>query len=316
MANPPVTRHRLVHVALVVRDYDEAIAFYTEKLGFTLVEDTWQPEQDKRWVVVAPAGSSGATLLLARASTPEQATFIGNQAGGRVFLFLGTDDFWRDYHRMLAVGVKFVRPPSEAAYGTVAVFEDLYGNRWDLVQYRADESPRMDFDLAEGIAVLERTPHTLRAMLAGLPPVWTEADEGPGTWSPWAILGHLIHGEQTDWIARAELILAQGAERRFTPFDREAQFRESLGKSLGELLDEFERVRAANLKTVAGWRLTSAQLALTGEHPTLGTVTLRNLLATWVAHDLAHIAQTARVMAKQYREAVGPWREYLPVMDR
>ena len=153
----------------------------------------------------------------------------------------------------------------------------------------------MDFDLTEGIAVLERTPHTLRAMLAGLPPVWTDADEGPGTWSPWAILGHLIHGEQTDWIARAELILAQGAERRFTPFDREAQFRESRGKSLGELLDEFERVRAANLQTIAGWRLTAAQLALTGEHPTLGTVTLRNLLATWVAHDLGHIAQTARV---------------------
>jgi len=139
-----VIRHRLVHVALVVRDYDEAIAFYTEKLGFTLVEDTYQPAQDKRWVVVSPAGSSGATLLLARASTPEQAAFIGNQAGGRVFLFLGTDDFWRDYHRMTAAGVKFVRPPSEADYGTVAVFEDLYGNRWDLVQYRTEASPGPD----------------------------------------------------------------------------------------------------------------------------------------------------------------------------
>ena len=130
-------KHSIVHVALVVRDYDEAIAFYTGKLGFTLVEDTYQPEQDKRWVVVAPAGSSGATLLLARASTPEQAQFIGNQAGGRVFLFLSTDDFWRDYNRMTAAGVRFVRPPNVAAYGTVAVFEDLYGNRWDLIQYGA-----------------------------------------------------------------------------------------------------------------------------------------------------------------------------------
>lgn len=130
-------KHSIAHVALVVRDYDEAIAFYTQKLGFTLVEDTYQPEQDKRWVVVAPAASSGTTLLLARASTPEQAKFIGNQAGGRVFLFLSTDDFWRDYNRMTAAGVRFVRPPNVAAYGTVAVFEDLYGNRWDLIEYDA-----------------------------------------------------------------------------------------------------------------------------------------------------------------------------------
>ena len=129
-------RHAIVHVALVVRDYDEAIAFYTQKLGFTLVEDTYQPEQDKRWVVVAAAGTSGTTLLLARASNAEQAKFVGDQAGGRVFLFLSTDDFWRDYNRMTAAGVPFVRPPSVAAYGTVAVFEDLYGNRWDLVEYR------------------------------------------------------------------------------------------------------------------------------------------------------------------------------------
>jgi len=130
-------KHSIAHVALVVRDYDEAIAFYTEKLGFTLVEDAYQPEQDKRWLVVSPARSQGTSLLLARASTPEEARFIGNQAGGRVFLFLGTDDFWRDYRRMTDAGVRFVRPPSVAPYGTVAVFEDLYGNRWDLVQYGA-----------------------------------------------------------------------------------------------------------------------------------------------------------------------------------
>lgn len=127
-------RHSIVHIALVVRDYDEAIAFYTQKLGFTLVEDTYQPERDKRWVTVAPAGANGGTtLLLARASTPEQARFIGDQAGGRVFLFLHTDDFWRDFRQMTAAGVRFVRPPSVASYGTVAVFEDLYGNRWDLI---------------------------------------------------------------------------------------------------------------------------------------------------------------------------------------
>jgi catechol 2,3-dioxygenase-like lactoylglutathione lyase family enzyme len=124
----------LLHVALVVRDYDEAIAFYCEKLGFDLVEDTYQPEQEKRWVVVAPPGSEGTSLLLARASTPEQAAFVGNQAGGRVFLFLRTDDFWRDYYEMLANDIHFVREPKVALYGTVAVFEDLYGNLWDLVE--------------------------------------------------------------------------------------------------------------------------------------------------------------------------------------
>lgn len=129
-------RQAIAHVALVVRDYDEALAFYVGKLGFRLIEDTHQPEQDKRWVVVAPAGSGeGTTLLLARASTPEQARFVGNQAGGRVFLFLRTDDFWRDYRRMQAAGIRFVRPPSEQPYGTVAVFEDLYGTRWDLIEY-------------------------------------------------------------------------------------------------------------------------------------------------------------------------------------
>jgi len=174
----------------------------------------------------------------------------------------------------------------------------------------------MDFDLRTGVAVLERTPETLRAMLAGLPEAWTTPNEGPETWSPYDILGHLVHGEESDWIGRAEIILAQGADRRFQPFDRTAMFRESAGKSLADLLGEFARLRAANLETVAGWRLTEEQLALEGEHPAFGAVTLRQLLATWVAHDLGHIAQIGRVMAKQYRDAVGPWRAYLPVMDR
>lgn len=127
-------KQSIIHVALVVRDYDEAIRFYTEKLNFTLVEDTCQPAQGKRWVVVAPPGSQGTSLLLARASNADQEALIGNQSAGRVFLFLRTDDFWRDYNRMVSIGVRFVRPPKEESYGTVAVFEDLYGNRWDLVE--------------------------------------------------------------------------------------------------------------------------------------------------------------------------------------
>ena len=135
----------LAHVALVVRDYDEAIAWYTDKLGFTLVADEYQPEQDKRWVLVAPPGSTGTSLLLARAGTPEQAAFIGNQAGGRVFLFLATDDFARDHQAMLAKGVRFVREPKAAPYGTVAVFEDLYGNLWDLIEFAGPASDRAPF---------------------------------------------------------------------------------------------------------------------------------------------------------------------------
>ena len=124
----------ILHVALVVRDYDEAIEFFCRTLHFVLVEDTYQPEQDKRWVVVAPPGSTGTTILLARASTPEQEAFIGHQTGGRVFLFLRTDDFWRDYNAMLTAGINFVRQPKSEPYGTVAVFEDLYGNLWDLIE--------------------------------------------------------------------------------------------------------------------------------------------------------------------------------------
>jgi len=127
-------KQSIVHIALVVRDYDEALDFYINKLKFELLEDSYQPEQDKRWVVISPPGSTGVSLLLAQASKAEQLDFIGNQAGGRVFLFLNTDDFWRDYNRMVAEGIKFVRPPQEQDYGTVAVFEDLYGNKWDLLQ--------------------------------------------------------------------------------------------------------------------------------------------------------------------------------------
>jgi len=136
-------KQSIIHIALVVRDYDEAIDFFCGKLHFSLVEDTYQPEQDKRWVLISPPGSSGTNLLLARASTPEQEAFIGNQTGGRVFLFLNTDDFWRDYNEMLSSGINFVREPKSAPYGTVAVFEDLYGNLWDLVELNNQETSRI-----------------------------------------------------------------------------------------------------------------------------------------------------------------------------
>ena len=172
----------------------------------------------------------------------------------------------------------------------------------------------MKFELSHGIAVLERTPATLHALLSGLSPDWTNATEGGDSWSPYVVVGHLIHGERTDWIPRAQIILAQGASRRFTPYDRFAQFRESEGKSLEDLLDEFAVLRAANLATLQDWRLDDGQLSLQGEHPAFGSVSLRQLLATWVAHDLGHIVQISRVMARQYRDAIGPWREYLSVM--
>ena len=174
----------------------------------------------------------------------------------------------------------------------------------------------MTFQLNDAIAVLERTPDTFRALLGGLPDAWIACNEGPETFSPFDNLGHLIHGERTDWIPRARIILEQGSNRRFEPYDRFAQVRASAGKSLAQLLAEFAQLRAENLDTLRGWNLTDQHLALEGEHPSLGPVTLRQLLSTWVAHDLGHIAQTTRVMAKRYREAVGPWRAYLPILDR
>lgn len=174
----------------------------------------------------------------------------------------------------------------------------------------------MEFDLTRALEVLERTPAAFRALLGGVSEAWTAPNEGPETFSAFDNLGHLVHLERTDWIPRARIILDQGEDRRFAPVDRFAQFRESQGKSVAQLLDEFARLRARNLATLRGWNLTDEQLALQGEHPAFGAVTLRHLLATWTAHDLGHLAQTARVMARQYRDAVGPWRVYLPILDR
>ena len=158
----------------------------------------------------------------------------------------------------------------------------------------------MKFDLDDGIAILERTPETLRALIEGLPRAWVEGDEGPETWSAFDIVGHLIHGEQTDWIARSKIILEHGTERPFEPFDRFAQFEASQGKSIEQLLEEFAGLRKRNLDTLREMNLGAEELDKVGVHPELGKVTLRELLATWVTHDLGHLAQIARAMAKQY----------------
>lgn len=171
-------------------------------------------------------------------------------------------------------------------------------------------------NLTEAIAVLARTPATLHALLADLPDGWTTCNEGPDTFSAFDNVGHLVHGERADWIPRARIILAQGANRRFEPYDRFAQVRESAGKTLAQLLDEFSELRAQNLATLRSWNLSEAELALEGEHPEFGLVTLRQLLSTWVVHDLGHLAQISRVMAKRYQEDVGPWSAYLPILSR
>jgi hypothetical protein len=168
--------------------------------------------------------------------------------------------------------------------------------------------------LEESIDVLQRTPAVLEALLRGLDGSWTSATEGPDTWSPYDVLGHLIQGERTDWIARLSTILEHGPARPFEPFDREAQFGPSRQVSLGDRLDEFRTLRAKNLETLRQLKLTTSQLKLEGAHPALGRVNLRQLLATWTAHDLAHIVQITRTMARRYREEVGPWSEYLSVM--
>ena len=168
--------------------------------------------------------------------------------------------------------------------------------------------------LEECFAVLTRTPATFDALLRGLPEQWTTATEGPGTWSPYAIIGHLIHGEKTDWLPRVIVILESGPDHPFESFDRDAQFRDSKGKSISSLLDEFAERRSDNLVQLRALNLQPAQLELVGTHPALGRVTLRQLVATWTAHDLAHILQVSRVMAKRYKQEVGPWAEYLSVM--
>ena len=172
----------------------------------------------------------------------------------------------------------------------------------------------MDFNLEEAIPVLERTPATVSTLLEDLPEPWTNVREGQDTWSPREVIAHLIHGERTDWIPRARIIIKQGSYRRFEPFDRFAEL--TPDRPLRDLLKDFDQLRSGNVATLRGWNLKERDLDLTGEHPELGTVTMRQLLATWVVHDLSHIAQITRTMARAYTEAVGPWTAYFRVLQR
>ncbi len=172
----------------------------------------------------------------------------------------------------------------------------------------------MDLDLPTATALLGRTPRSLDALLRGLPEAWIRADEGPDTWSAFDVVGHLIHGERTDWIPRLRIVLEEGEARAFDPFDRFAQLRENRGKSLDALLDTFATLRAGSLRALEGFSLDDVLLARRGMHPELGAVTARQLLSTWVVHDLGHLRQIARVLAKPWGGAVGPWRAYLSIL--
>jgi hypothetical protein len=174
----------------------------------------------------------------------------------------------------------------------------------------------MEFQLDHAKEILKRTPATLNSLLHDLPNDWILSNEGPDSWSPFDVMGHLIHGEETDWIPRARIILEYGERRNFEPFDRFAMFEKSRGKSLGELLETFKQLRRASLKELDEMNLTPEILGKRGRHPELGLVTLGQLLSTWVVHDLGHVGQIVRVMAKQYSEAVGAWQNYLPILSR
>jgi uncharacterized damage-inducible protein DinB len=174
----------------------------------------------------------------------------------------------------------------------------------------------VEYQIEQAVEILRRTPATLSALLRGLPQEWTKGAEGPDTWSVYDVVGHMLHAEETDWIARARIILDEGESHPFDSFDRTAMFDKYQDYSLDQLLAAFELARSQNLATLSEWRVSREQLALTGRHPALGTVTLSQLLATWVAHDLNHIGQIVEVMAHQYSEAVGPWRAYLAILTR
>lgn len=174
----------------------------------------------------------------------------------------------------------------------------------------------MNFDLNKSVEILSRTPVVLEAFLGGLSEEWIYNNEGEMTWSPFDVVGHLIHGDRTDWIPRMEIILSGGPDRKFEPFDRFAQFEASKGKNIRQLLDEFQSLRSNNLRILKSKNLDTRELAKTGIHPEFGEVRLDQLLATWTTHDLSHIAQIARVMARQYTREVGPWIQYLPILNR
>lgn len=172
----------------------------------------------------------------------------------------------------------------------------------------------MQYNIKDAVSILERTPILLRTMLEGLPEEWLNNNEGEDTWSPYDVVGHLVHGERTDWIGRMNIILSDAEDKTFKPFDRFAQFEDSKGKTITMLLDEFAELREQNLNTLQEKGIREEDFARTGIHPAFGEVKLSQLLSTWVVHDLSHIAQISRVMAKQYKEAVGPWQEYLSIL--
>ena len=174
----------------------------------------------------------------------------------------------------------------------------------------------MEFNLQKAILILERTPTVLNSLLKDLPEDWTHQNEGENTWSPFDVVGHLLHGERTDWIERTNIILKNDLTISFTPFDRFPQFEDSKGKTMNQLLGEFAVLRQINLKILDDIRISEANYELVGHHPNLGKVTLKQLLSTWVTHDLGHIAQITRVMAKQYKSQVGPWQEYIPILNK
>lgn len=173
----------------------------------------------------------------------------------------------------------------------------------------------MEFEIKKAKEILERTPVVLNNLLAGLSEEWTRQNEGPDTWSPYDVIGHLIHGENTDWIPRAQVILSESDDKNFVPFDRFAQFENSKGKSTNDLLAEFTSLRKSNLQVLDSMDINEDNLKKTGIHPEFGAITLKQLLSCWVAHDLGHIVQISRVMAKQYKEEVGPWTKYLKVLE-
>ena len=204
----------------------------------------------------------------------------------------------------------------ELAFSYRRIEAILGSGRRAWVYVHANTGGTMSLQFDEALPVLRRTPTVLRSLLLDLPEPWITAVEGPGTWSPFDVVGHLIHGERTDWIPRVEHILRHGEAVPFPPFDREAMFAASKGRTLAELLDTFEQARTDSLERLAAMRLTEADLARRGRHPEFGAVTMGQHLATWVAHDLSHLGQVVRVMARRYSDAVGPWKAYLSILNR
>ncbi len=287
--------------------------FYCEKLGFTRrsANRTDEARDDPAYIGLE---RDGVWLHLS--------SFSGDGVVGGV-VFLGVEDVDLVHAELLARGVRIDTGPVDQTWGNREMYvRDADGNSIRFVQDRrpTKEAPkgiavgRAVFRFDEALPVLRRTPAVLRDLLRDLPSTWIEATEGPGTWSPLDVVGHLIHGERTDWVPRVEHMLRHGDSLPFLPFDREAMFAASRRVPLSDLLDTFSQLRSESLSRMAALGLTDADLARRGTHPELGAVTLAQHLATWVAHDLDHLGQVVRVMARRYSGDVGPWRAYLSIL--